>query len=108
MRPGESNIHQRVIGQQTIQKSLGVLASSFLEEEEFTHPQLRQWPKGGRIPFRLARGRFGRSGWNRRRVRSASGYGRHFRANAQARLDGNVRCNRTGGPDKPFLVLPHE
>jgi hypothetical protein len=39
MRSGASDIRQLVIGQQTIQQSLGVLASGFLEEEEFTHPQ---------------------------------------------------------------------
>lgn len=42
MVSGESNIRQLVVGQETIQESLGVLVSSFLEEEEFTHPQLPQ------------------------------------------------------------------
>lgn len=51
MVSGESNIRQLVIGQQTIQKSLGVLVSSFLEEEEFTHPQLPQLLKGAGYRF---------------------------------------------------------
>ncbi len=46
MLSGESNLRQLAVGQQTIQKSLGVLVSSFLEEEEFTHPQLPQLLKG--------------------------------------------------------------
>ena len=51
MVSGESNIRQLVVGQQTIQKSLGVLVSSFLEEEEFTHPQLPQLLKGAGYRF---------------------------------------------------------
>jgi alpha-mannosidase len=54
MTSGESNIRQMVAGQQTIQKSLGVLASSFLEEEEFTHPQLPQLLKGAGFRFASA------------------------------------------------------
>lgn len=51
MLSGECNIRQLVVGQQTIQKSLGVLVSSFLEEEEFTHPQLPQLLKGAGYRF---------------------------------------------------------
>jgi alpha-mannosidase len=46
MLSGESNLRQLAVGQQTIQESLGILVSSFLEEEEFTHPQLPQLLKG--------------------------------------------------------------
>ena len=51
MLSGECNIRQLVVGQQTIQKSLGVLVTSFLEEEEFTHPQLPQLLKGAGYRF---------------------------------------------------------
>ena len=51
MQSGECNLRQLVVGQQTIQKSLGVLVSSFLEEEEFTHPQLPQLLKGAGYRF---------------------------------------------------------
>ena len=51
MVSGECNVRQLVVGQQTIQKSLGVLVSSFLEEEEFTHPQLPQLLKGAGYRF---------------------------------------------------------
>ena len=51
MVSGESNLRQLVVGQQTIQKSLGVLVTSFLEEEEFTHPQLPQLLKGAGYRF---------------------------------------------------------
>ncbi|MFA5057621.1 MAG: glycoside hydrolase family 38 C-terminal domain-containing protein [Opitutaceae bacterium] len=46
MVSGESNIRQLVAGQQTIRQTLGVTVSAFLEEEEFTHPQLPQLLKG--------------------------------------------------------------
>ena len=39
---GESNIRQIVIGRETIKKALGYELATFLEEEEFTHPQLPQ------------------------------------------------------------------
>ena len=39
---GESNIRQVVHGRETIRKALGYEMVSFLEEEEFTHPQLPQ------------------------------------------------------------------
>ncbi len=51
MVSGESNLRQLVIGQQAIHASLGVLVSSFLEEEEFTHPQLPQLLKGAGYRF---------------------------------------------------------
>ena len=51
MVSGESNIRQLVVGQKTIQESLGVLVSTFLEEEEFTHPQLPQLLKGAGYKF---------------------------------------------------------
>ncbi|MDD2764789.1 MAG: glycoside hydrolase family 38 C-terminal domain-containing protein [Opitutaceae bacterium] len=46
MVSGESNIRQLVAGQQTIRQTLGVTVSAFLEEEEFTHPQMPQLLKG--------------------------------------------------------------
>ena len=51
MLSGECNIRQLVVGQQTVQKALGVLVSSFLEEEEYTHPQLPQLLKGAGYRF---------------------------------------------------------
>jgi alpha-mannosidase len=39
---GESNIRQIVVGRQVILKSLGYPLVTFLEEEEFTHPQIPQ------------------------------------------------------------------
>src|SRR3990172_8088801 len=39
---GESKIRQIVIGRETIKKALGYELATFLEEEEFTHPQLPQ------------------------------------------------------------------
>jgi hypothetical protein len=42
MISGESNVRQLTAGQQTIHQTLGIWVSSFLEEEEFTHPQLPQ------------------------------------------------------------------
>ena len=52
MISGESNVRQLVVGQQTIQKVLGSKVTAFLEEEEFTHPQLPQLLKGA--GYRLA------------------------------------------------------
>ncbi len=51
MVSGESNLRQLVMGQKTIQETLGVLVSTFLEEEEFTHPQLPQLLKGAGYQF---------------------------------------------------------
>ncbi len=39
---GESNIRQMVIGREVIRKALGYEMVTFLEEEEFTHPQVPQ------------------------------------------------------------------
>jgi len=39
---GESNIRQIVLGRQVIKKALGYDMATFLEEEEFTHPQIPQ------------------------------------------------------------------
>ena len=51
MQSGESNIRQLAIGQRTIRESFGILVSTFLEEEEFTHPQLPQLLKGAGYRF---------------------------------------------------------
>ena len=51
MLTGESNIRQLVLGQQTVHKVLGVWVSSFLEEEEFAHPQLPQLLVGAGYRF---------------------------------------------------------
>ncbi|MDD5705645.1 MAG: glycosyl hydrolase-related protein [Kiritimatiellae bacterium] len=42
MVSGESNLRQLVVGQQTIRKAVGRYVSAFLEEEEFSHPQVPQ------------------------------------------------------------------
>ena len=42
MFSGESNIRQIVVGRETIRKALGYEMVTFLEEEEFTHPQVPQ------------------------------------------------------------------
>jgi alpha-mannosidase len=42
---GESNIRQIVMGREVIRKSLGYDMATFLEEEEFTHPQIPQITK---------------------------------------------------------------
>jgi len=39
---GESNVRQIVVGRETIRKALGYEMVTFLEEEEFTHPQIPQ------------------------------------------------------------------
>ncbi|MDD2764791.1 MAG: glycoside hydrolase family 38 C-terminal domain-containing protein, partial [Opitutaceae bacterium] len=54
MVSGESNIRQLVAGQQTIRQTLGVTVSAFLEEEEFTHPQMPQLLKGAGFRFASA------------------------------------------------------
>jgi hypothetical protein len=42
MFSGESNIRQIVTGREAIRKTLGYEMATFLEEEEFSHPQLPQ------------------------------------------------------------------
>jgi len=42
MFSGESNIRQLVCGRETIRKALNYEIATFLEEEEFTHPQVPQ------------------------------------------------------------------
>jgi alpha-mannosidase len=42
---GESNIRQIVVGREVIQQTLGYSLATFLEEEEFTHPQIPQLAK---------------------------------------------------------------
>lgn len=42
MVSGESTIRQLVVGQKTIRKAVGQYVSTFLEEEEFSHPQVPQ------------------------------------------------------------------
>jgi hypothetical protein len=42
MFSGESNVRQIVYGRETIRKALGYEMVTFLEEEEFTHPQIPQ------------------------------------------------------------------
>ncbi len=42
---GESNIRQIVMGREVIRKALGYPMVTFLEEEEFTHPQIPQMVK---------------------------------------------------------------
>ena len=42
MFSGETNIRQIVVGREAISKSLGYEMKTFLEEEEFSHPQLPQ------------------------------------------------------------------
>ena len=42
---GESNIRQIVVGREVILKTLGYPLATFLEEEEFTHPQIPQLVK---------------------------------------------------------------
>ena len=39
---GESNIRQMVMGREVVRKALGYELATFLEEEEFTHPQIPQ------------------------------------------------------------------
>ncbi len=49
---GESNIRQFVIGRETIRKALGYQMLTFLEEEEFTHPQVPQIIAGAHSSMR--------------------------------------------------------
>ncbi len=42
---GESNVRQIVMGRETIRRALGYEMATFLEEEEFTHPQVPQMAK---------------------------------------------------------------
>ncbi len=46
MFSGESNIRQLVVGREVIRKALGYDMVTFLEEEEFTHPQIPQIAAG--------------------------------------------------------------
>ena len=46
MFSGESNIRQIVVGREVIRKALGYEMVTFLEEEEFTHPQIPQIAAG--------------------------------------------------------------
>ncbi len=48
---GESNLRQIVIGRRTIKKALNYEIATFLEEEEFTHPQLPQMLVGAEFRF---------------------------------------------------------
>ena len=48
---GESNIRQIVVGRETIRKALGYEMVTFLEEEEFSHPQLPQILAGAGYRF---------------------------------------------------------
>lgn len=48
---GESNIRQLVIGRETIRQALGYEMVTFLEEEEFTHPQVPQIAAGAGFRF---------------------------------------------------------
>ncbi len=51
---GESNVRQLIMGQQTICEILGTTVSAFLEEEEFTHPQMPQLLVGAGYSFASA------------------------------------------------------
>ena len=46
MFSGESNIRQLVVGREVIRKALGYEMATFLEEEEFSHPQIPQIAAG--------------------------------------------------------------
>jgi hypothetical protein len=48
---GESNIRQVVLGRETIRKALGYQMATFLEEEEFSHPQVPQIVAGAGLPY---------------------------------------------------------
>ena len=48
---GEANIRQIVVGRETIRKALGYEMVTFLEEEEFSHPQLPQILAGAGYRF---------------------------------------------------------
>lgn len=51
MFSGESNIRQIVYGRETIRKALGYEMVTFLEEEEFTHPQIPQIAMGAGFKY---------------------------------------------------------
>jgi hypothetical protein len=51
MFSGESNIRQIVVGRETIRKALDYEMVTFLEEEEFTHPQIPQIVAGAGFRF---------------------------------------------------------
>jgi alpha-mannosidase len=51
MFSGESNIRQIVVGRETIRRALDYELATFLEEEEFTHPQIPQILAGADIPY---------------------------------------------------------
>lgn len=48
---GESCIRQIVVGHEVIRKALGVEIESFLEEEEFSHPQMPQILSGAGVKY---------------------------------------------------------
>jgi hypothetical protein len=48
---GESNIRQIVVGREAIAKALGYQMKTFLEEEEFSHPQLPQMLVGAEYEY---------------------------------------------------------
>ena len=48
---GESNIRQLVLGREAIRKSMGYEVATFLEEEEFSHPQVPQIAAGAGYRF---------------------------------------------------------
>ncbi|HVA01412.1 MAG TPA: glycoside hydrolase family 38 C-terminal domain-containing protein [Terriglobia bacterium] len=51
MFSGETNIRQIVVGREAICKSLGYEMKTFLEEEEFSHPQLPQMLAGSEYEY---------------------------------------------------------
>jgi alpha-mannosidase len=51
MFSGESNIRQVVVGREVIRKALGYEMVTFLEEEEFTHPQIPQIAAGAGFKY---------------------------------------------------------
>ncbi len=48
---GESNIRQLVYGREAVRKVLGFEMATFLEEEEFSHPQVPQIARGARYLY---------------------------------------------------------
>jgi hypothetical protein len=55
MFSGESNIRQLVYGRETIRKALNYEVATFLDEEEFSHPQIPQIAVGRGLPLRQPR-----------------------------------------------------
>lgn len=51
MYSGESNIRQVVVGRETIARALGYEMRTFLEEEEFSHPQMPQIVAGAGFKY---------------------------------------------------------